>query len=215
MKKDKRANRYSLTHFDILGNKTTIKINYNGKDMAKLPLATIDRMTTAYESEKEFIMLLMKLGYDFGHLYIEYRANGETKYINVAYADNQDIAKESTYREEEIAKGKEEPKRSKQVIELAHKLIHIQKNLKDLWSYLQRKRYISSELAILIATYNYLIDIKASEKDILDYQLDIIKEVGKYRVFRDIFYGMNEYTKQITQKEENGQKPYVKKQKQI
>ncbi len=208
MNKDNRANRYSLVSIDMFGNTKTIEIAYNGKVMSKLPLATIDRMTTNYNSESEFLSELMNIGYDFGHLYIEYRVNRETKYIDVAYADNIEIAEESTYREEAINSGKEEPKRSKNVIELSYKLINIQRRHKKLWSYLQLKNYISSKLVLLIATYNYFIDTEVNENDILEYYQDITREISNYRVFRDISYGINEYEKHL--KKENKAKKYKK-----
>lgn len=195
MNKDNRANRYSLKHTDINGNETVIKIIYKGKALSKLPLATIDNMTTKYANEAEFLKELMSLGYENGHLSIEYRAQGETRTIDVAYSDQQVIARESELRENAIASGHEEPKKSKNVTDLVSKIIDIQRNEKELWSYLQIRHYIRENFANLVDTFNILLDNKSNPNERIDYYYYIKNEIGQYREFRNIYMGIDEYNK--------------------
>ena len=191
MKKDNRANRYSLKIIDKNGLGRTVLIDYNGKIREKMPLSIIDMMTTKYEKE-EFKKLLMSMGYDYDLIFIEYRSKGQRKFLDVAYNDKDIIAKESAFREEK-ALSKKEVKKSENVMLLFYQLIDIQRHNKKLWTYLQNKKYIWSDLTILIANYNYLVDKNNYSYDTLEYQNDIIKLLGNYLVFRKITLGIDEY----------------------
>ncbi len=191
MKKDNRANRYSLKIIDKNGLERTVLIDYNGKIREKMPLSIIDMMTTKYEKE-EFKKLLMSMGYDYDLIFIEYRSKGQRKFLDVAYNDKDIIAKESAFREEK-ALSKKVVKKSENVMLLFYQLIDIQRHNKKLWTYLQNKKYIWSDLTILIANYNYLVDKNNYSYDTLEYQNDIIKLLGNYLVFRKITLGIDEY----------------------
>ncbi len=199
MNNDIRANRYSLKIMDINGNESIIPVVYNGKIMEKMPLSIIDAMTTSYETKEEFKKLLIEYGYNYGYVFIEYKANSKKKTLEVAYGDQEIIKKESKYRENEILAGKKEPKRSENVCNLCHELIEIERHHKKLWSYLQRKNYIWTNLTLAVATYNYMIDNQASPDEIIQFQFDIMKEIGSYSIFRKITLGIEEYYKKYNQ----------------
>ncbi|MBR3198399.1 MAG: hypothetical protein IKG27_00105 [Bacilli bacterium] len=192
MYEDKRANRYSLKIADMELNETVIPINYNGETKEKMPLTVIDDMTTKFETKEDFKKFLMDLGYDYGYVFIEYRAKGERHIIDAAYGPGL-IAKESSFREKELNRGKEEPKRSENIILLGYELIDIERHNKPLWSHLQK--YMWKDLKAAISTYNHMLDIEAEPRYILEYQYDIMNYLGDYTVFRKIVLGIDEFYK--------------------
>ena len=194
MDKDKRANRYSLKLITFDKEEIIIPINYNGETLEKMPLSKIDLMTTHY-SENELKDTLISLGYPKGNLFIEYKVNGQIKTLNVVYNDISEITEECKFRESELAKGNKEPKISENVILLFYKLLKAERYNKKLWSHLQRKKHIWTNITLAVATYNYLIDIKADEEELLYYQNETLKIIGDYKKYRDIYCGIDEFYK--------------------
>lgn len=192
MIKDTRANRYSLKIIDINGEETIIPINYNEKTYEKMPLSIIDKMTTKY-SEEELLRMLMDMGYNYGYIFIDYRTQGKRKTLPVAYSDKELIADESNFREKQIQLGNGEPKISENTIKVFYQLVAIERHNKKLWSYLQHKNYIWTDLTLAVATYNHMQDIEANQNDILEYQYDILEKIGSYSNFRKIIMGINKF----------------------
>lgn len=215
MNKDKRANRYSLKIVDKDKKSTTVLITHNGKTMEKMPLSKIDAMTSYYKNEDELIKSLIELGYPFGNLFIEYKANGQIKHLDVIYSDIKEVAEEASFRENEIFKGNEEPKTSENVILLCYKLIEIERHNKELWRYLQNKNSIWTNITLAVSTHNYLEDIKASEEDITSYQCEILKIIGDYRKFRDIYTGIYNFYRLDNKKVCKVEKKKVIKNKEV
>ena len=149
MYEDKRANRYSLKIAFANGDETTIPINYNGETKEKMPLTVIDDMTTKFETKEDFKKFLMDLGYDYGYVFIDYRAKGKRHIIDAAYGPGL-IANESSFRERQLNMGKEEPKRSENIILLGYELIDIERHNKPLSSHLQK--YMWKDLKAAIST---------------------------------------------------------------
>ncbi len=200
MNQDKRANRYSLKIIDIDGNENIIPITYNGKSLKKMPLTIIDMMTANY-SKEAFKQSLLESGYNYGYIFIEYKMGGERRTLDVVY-NNETIKRESSFRQQEIMAGRGEPKRSENVILLGYELMNAERHNKKLWSHLQRKNYIWTKLTLAVATYNHLIDIEANPNDIIDYQFEIMNEIGEYSTFRKITLGIEEYLKSPNEAED-------------